>query len=175
MPPTPRRISRTRSARGVPGFEPRTAGQVKRRSACRRGRLLGALLGGMFPRRFVLATPRHVLGCRPGDGPGNPNRFRRTINTNSGPDSQPQTGVPEGKVTEYEWNNSRVYPGTVRNTGSMCRRNTNAAKPAALMVFQDGGGYVKKDGTWRVHGGLRQSHREERNAGDGRCLHQSGR
>jgi enterochelin esterase family protein len=67
-----------------------------------------------------------------------------------GPDSQPQPGVPEGKVTEYDWNNSKVYPGTVRKYWVYVPAQYNPAKPAALMVFQDGGGYVKRDGAWRV-------------------------
>jgi enterochelin esterase family protein len=67
-----------------------------------------------------------------------------------GPDSQPQPGVPEGKVTEYEWNNSKVYPGTIRKYWVYVPAQYNAAKPACLMVFQDGGGYAKKDGAWRV-------------------------
>jgi hypothetical protein len=32
-----------------------------------------------------------------------------------GPDSQPDPGVPQGKVTRYEWNSSRVFPGTHRD------------------------------------------------------------
>jgi hypothetical protein len=30
------------------------------------------------------------------------------------PDSEEQPGVPKGTVTEYEWNDSKIYPGTVR-------------------------------------------------------------
>src|SRR6186713_2956096 len=31
-----------------------------------------------------------------------------------GPDSMRQPGVPQGKVTKYEWT-SKIYPGTVRD------------------------------------------------------------
>ncbi|HJQ80495.1 MAG TPA: hypothetical protein VJ828_11095, partial [Lacipirellulaceae bacterium] len=31
-----------------------------------------------------------------------------------GPDSFQQDGVPRGKVTEYVWNDSKVFPGTIR-------------------------------------------------------------
>src|SRR6188508_3108437 len=67
-----------------------------------------------------------------------------------GPDSQPQAGVPEGKVTQYEWNDSKIYPNTVRKYWVYVPAQYDAAKPACLMVFQDGGGYVKRDGAWRV-------------------------
>ncbi len=67
-----------------------------------------------------------------------------------GPDSLPQPGVPEGKVTEYEWKDSKIYPGTVRKFWVYVPAQYDAAKPACLMVFQDGGGYVKRDGAWRV-------------------------
>lgn len=67
-----------------------------------------------------------------------------------GPDSLPQPGVPEGKVTEYEWKDSKIYPGTVRKFWVYVPAQYDAAKPACLMVFQDGEGYVKGDGAWRV-------------------------
>ena len=67
-----------------------------------------------------------------------------------GPLSQPQKGVPEGKVTEHEWTDSKVYPGTVRKYWVYVPAQYKADKPACLMVFQDGGGYVKRDGSWRV-------------------------
>src|SRR5476651_2014613 len=67
-----------------------------------------------------------------------------------GSDSQPQPGVPEGKVTEYDWNNSKVFPGTERKYWVYVPAQYDAKTPAAVMVFQDGGGYVKRDGGWRV-------------------------
>ncbi|MEY4484678.1 MAG: Endo,4-beta-xylanase precursor [Verrucomicrobiota bacterium] len=67
-----------------------------------------------------------------------------------GPDSQPQPGVPVGKVMEYEWNNSKIYPGTVRKYWVYVPAQYNASKPACLMVFQDGARCVGRDGPWRV-------------------------
>jgi hypothetical protein len=32
----------------------------------------------------------------------------------TGPDSQRQDGVPRGKLTDFEWTNSTVFPGTTR-------------------------------------------------------------
>ncbi|HEX5177574.1 MAG TPA: esterase family protein, partial [Chthoniobacteraceae bacterium] len=67
-----------------------------------------------------------------------------------GPDSQSQPGVPEGAVTEAEWTTSKIYPGTVRKYWIYIPKQYDEKKPACLMVFQDGGGYVKRDGAWRV-------------------------
>jgi enterochelin esterase-like enzyme len=65
-----------------------------------------------------------------------------------GPDSQKQNGVPEGKVTKYMWqslsyNNFREYYVYIP-------AQYDPAKPAALMVFQDGHVYAPANGTWRV-------------------------
>ena len=67
-----------------------------------------------------------------------------------GPDSMKQPGIPEGKVTEYDWNNSKIFPGTVRKYWVYVPAQYDAKKPAAVMVFQDGAGYVKPEGAWRV-------------------------
>lgn len=67
-----------------------------------------------------------------------------------GPDSQEQAGVPKGTVTEFELKDSRTFPGFSRKWWLYVPAQYDGAKPAALMVFQDGGGYVKRDGAWRV-------------------------
>ena len=66
-----------------------------------------------------------------------------------GPDSQIQEGVPRGEVAQYSWT-SRIFPGTVRDYWVYVPKQYDPAKPACVMVFQDGGGYVKEDGSWRV-------------------------
>src|SRR5947207_11079717 len=68
-----------------------------------------------------------------------------------GPDSMPQEGVPRGEVTKYHWS-SKVFPGTERDYWVYVPRQYDAAKPACVMVFQDGGGYVNTNtnGQWRV-------------------------
>jgi enterochelin esterase family protein len=58
-----------------------------------------------------------------------------------GPDSQRQPGVPEGKVTKHTWT-SKVFPGTVRDYWVYVPAQYDAKKPACVMVFQDGQGYV---------------------------------
>jgi sugar lactone lactonase YvrE/enterochelin esterase-like enzyme len=66
-----------------------------------------------------------------------------------GPDSEVQAGVPKGTVAKYTWT-SKVFPGTVRNYWVYTPAEYDGSKPACLMVFQDGGGYVSENGSWRV-------------------------
>ncbi|MHA3773293.1 alpha/beta hydrolase [Verrucomicrobiota bacterium sgz303538] len=67
-----------------------------------------------------------------------------------GPDSQPQPDVPRGEVTKRTFSASSIYPGTVRDYWVYVPKQYDAAKPACLMVFQDGGGYMKPDGQFRT-------------------------
>lgn len=67
-----------------------------------------------------------------------------------GPDSQRQTGVPQGTVTKYTWT-SKIYPGTVRDYWVYAPAQYKPGKPAPVMVFQDGGGFVTDEGRWRAH------------------------
>ncbi|MBI2477360.1 MAG: esterase family protein [Planctomycetia bacterium] len=54
-----------------------------------------------------------------------------------GPDSLPQEGVPKGEVTKYAWNESKIYPGTVRNYFVYVPQQYDANKPACVFVCQD--------------------------------------
>lgn len=67
-----------------------------------------------------------------------------------GADSQVQKGVPQGVVTEHEWLESKVFPGTKRRYSVYVPKQYDAAKPAALMVFQDGHAYVSPTGEYRA-------------------------
>lgn len=67
-----------------------------------------------------------------------------------GPDSARQSGVPQGKVTHYTWSTSKIYPGTTRDYWVYVPAQYKAAEPAAVMIFQDGAGYVKEDGHSRI-------------------------
>jgi enterochelin esterase family protein len=66
-----------------------------------------------------------------------------------GPDSMPQEGVPRGTVTKARWE-SKLFPGTVRDYWVYVPAQYDAPKPACVMVFQDGGGYVNTNGQSRV-------------------------
>jgi len=67
-----------------------------------------------------------------------------------GPDSQPRDGVPKGIVTKYSWNDSKIYPGTTRDYWVYVPAQYDGSKPACVMIFQDGGGFITENGAWRV-------------------------
>src|ERR1043166_3070337 len=67
-----------------------------------------------------------------------------------GSDSQFKADVPHGRVERFQFTNSTVFPGTVRDGGVYIPAQYGPAKPAALMVFQDGLGYMSTNGSWRV-------------------------
>ncbi|QOY88607.1 SMP-30/gluconolactonase/LRE family protein [Paludibaculum fermentans] len=68
-----------------------------------------------------------------------------------GPDSERHPGVPQGTVTKYTWKDSKIFPGTERDYWVYVPAQYSKDKPAALMVFQDGGGYITDTGAWRAH------------------------
>lgn len=67
-----------------------------------------------------------------------------------GPDSMEQPDVPKGKVVEFEMTDCKTYPGMTRKWWLYVPAQYDGKKPAALMVFQDGGGYQSRTGAWRV-------------------------
>ena len=66
-----------------------------------------------------------------------------------GPDSMPQEGVPRGEVTKHHWG-SKVFAGTERDFWVYVPKQYDPARPACVMVFQDGGNYVSTNGQFRV-------------------------
>ncbi len=62
------------------------------------------------------------------------------------PDALVREGVPQGEITKSSWTSEKVYPGTVRDYWVYVPQQYDAKRPACLMVFQDGGGYVNKKG-----------------------------
>jgi enterochelin esterase family protein len=78
-------------------------------------------------------------------------RFPRTpVKYEYGPDSERHEGVPRGKLTEFDWKESTVFPGTIRHCAIYVPAQYDGSKPAALIVFQDGTGYWKEDRDFRV-------------------------
>lgn len=69
-----------------------------------------------------------------------------------GPDSLPQAGVPKGRLIEASYTSPEgaIYPGTVRDYWVYVPAQYAGSEPAALMVFNDGGGYARADGHSRV-------------------------
>ena len=62
-----------------------------------------------------------------------------------GPDSWPRDGVPQGEVTKFHHRSEGVYPGVERDYWLYIPRQYDPARPANLMVFQDGEGYLGED------------------------------
>ncbi len=68
-----------------------------------------------------------------------------------GPDSEPQAGVPQGKVHgPLTLESKSVYPGTTRNYWVYVPAQYDGSKPACLMVFQDGHFFVNTKGEYRI-------------------------
>ena len=67
-----------------------------------------------------------------------------------GPDSLPQPGVPQGKVTEWAKLPSEAYPGTLHDYCVYVPAQYAPAKPAALMIFQDGQAWLNREGDYHV-------------------------
>lgn len=55
-----------------------------------------------------------------------------------GPDSKPQPGVPKGEVLKFEFKNSKIFPGTVRDYWVYVPAQYTPDKPACVHVNQDG-------------------------------------
>ncbi len=66
-----------------------------------------------------------------------------------GPDHERHPGVPVGQVTKYTLT-GKVYPGTTRDYWVYVPAQYQAAKPAAVMVVQDGGGWISETGRFRA-------------------------
>jgi len=62
-----------------------------------------------------------------------------------GPDSMPQEGLSRGTVTKDHWL-SKIFPGTERDYWIYVPAQYDSSKPACVMVFPDGGGYVNTNG-----------------------------
>ena len=62
-----------------------------------------------------------------------------------GPDSERHEGVPAGKVIDFVWKDSKVFPGTIRQCAVYIPAQYDSNHPAALMVFQDGVRHYLRD------------------------------
>jgi enterochelin esterase family protein len=65
-------------------------------------------------------------------------------------DSLVKEGVPKGKVTTHQWNDSKIYPGTSRDLQVYIPAQYDGSMPAALMVFQDGLRHADPNGPLRA-------------------------
>jgi enterochelin esterase family protein len=67
-----------------------------------------------------------------------------------GPDSLKQEGVPTGKVEGPFTIKSEAYPGTQHTYWVYVPAQYDAAKPACMMVFQDGHAFLNPEGSVRA-------------------------
>lgn len=74
---------------------------------------------------------------------------RATDDYQLGPLSEPQPGVPQGKITQHRWT-SKIFADTVRDYWVYVPAQYDPKQPACVMVFQDGGSYQNPKGSWRV-------------------------
>ena len=93
---------------------------------------------------LIACTEKPSRNTAPG-----PTEADQESNYQLGPDSQRQTGIPQGKVTQHSWE-SKIFPGTIRDYWVYVPAQYDAAHPACVMVFQDGHSYVREDGDFRV-------------------------
>lgn len=69
-----------------------------------------------------------------------------------GKDSQLQVALPEGRgrVTDHVLKESRIYPGFEHRWWLYIPAQYDGRTPVALMVFQDGGAFLDRQGAFRV-------------------------
>jgi enterochelin esterase family protein len=66
------------------------------------------------------------------------------------PESVLDERVPRGEVRSGKFESRGIFAGTTRDYWVYVPKQYTAESPANLIVFQDGGGYVKTDGTFRT-------------------------
>lgn len=68
------------------------------------------------------------------------------------PEAYVVEGVPQGRVRSFrDWDGAKVYPGTLRDLWIYTPAGFDpGGPPPALMVFNDGGGYLMRDGAIRA-------------------------
>src|SRR2546423_8298401 len=71
-----------------------------------------------------------------------------------GPDSLEQEGVPHGKLVGPSTLPCEVYPGTQHTYWVYVPTQYDSAKPAALMIFNDGQAMISPNGDAPAHNGL---------------------
>ncbi|PYI87807.1 MAG: esterase [Verrucomicrobia bacterium] len=67
-----------------------------------------------------------------------------------GPDSMLQEDAPRGTVIKFTNYHCKIFTNTVRDWWIYVPAQYDSARPACVMVFQDGGGYVSTNGSYHV-------------------------
>ncbi len=100
----------------------------------------------MGRQRGVFSFRRTCLLIAAGEWTGGFSSSAGQDNYRLGPAAQIQDGVPQGKVISARLNSSRVFPGTVRDYWIYVPAQYTGQTPANVMIFQDGRGYVDRNG-----------------------------
>jgi enterochelin esterase family protein len=99
----------------------------------------------------VIASLRAAL---PGLPDRDATRFARAVSLDEpyrpGPDAQEKPGVPKGRLEARRHVGRGVYAGVERNVQVYVPAQYDAARPACLLVFQDGSGYLGPETNARV-------------------------
>ena len=66
------------------------------------------------------------------------------------PDHYEQAGVPRGKLSDKMVHTSKIYEGMLSDYWTYVPAQYDAARPAAVMVWQDGAGYTAREGGSRL-------------------------
>jgi enterochelin esterase family protein len=61
-----------------------------------------------------------------------------------------RAGIPKGTITDYVWDQSKVFPGTWRQYWVYVPAQYDPDREAAVMVFQDGARFMDPRGHFRV-------------------------
>ena len=67
-----------------------------------------------------------------------------------GPDSQVKPGIPKGSITKFTWDQSSIYPGTIRDYWVYVPAQYDEDRPSPIMVFQDGENFLREKGDWKA-------------------------
>ena len=65
------------------------------------------------------------------------------------PDHRVNESIPHGRVTQMPQWESKIFPGTMRDWWVYVPAQFKPDGSAAVMVFQDGSGYINTTGDWR--------------------------
>ena len=90
-----------------------------------------AAIAAVLAAQFVFAADPKAKRAAPPDD-----------NYQPGPDSQRQPGVPAGKVFQFTFDKSNIFPGTVRTISVYVPAQYKADKPACVYVGLDGLGFA---------------------------------
>lgn len=96
---------------------------------------------------FILATSLLAMPLLPAVPSGPeiiPGPYKLTT------DSEPQPNVPQGREEKLGLPTSKIFAGADHDCSLYIPAQYDASKPACVMVFQDGGGYINREGGWRV-------------------------